>query len=310
MLLKKYTMKQGEKEQKNNRKLIVKILTIGLFAIVIGIYLINGKSINFNLKNINKETSENSDVPMEEEIVEDGLGQQELVKNQSIKFIMHAGGRVQGIDYTNVQDALEENYEKGKKYFEVDFSKTKDGKYVCLHSWDGFAFRILEIEKEKALSPMTHKEFMTTNSKNDFIQMDVDVLLKWLKNHQDAYIITDTKEDNLEFLQVLAEKSGRLKKQMIPQIYHFEEYEPTKQLGFDKIILTTYRLGVDFAENKDFFSKNKLFAITIGDVLATEDFLKNLKNMGLKVAVFTVNNPERVKALENMGVNYFYTDVL
>ena len=50
-------------------------------------------------------------------------------------MIAHAGGGINGINYSNSIEALNHNYAKGFRYFEMDFSWTSDNKLVCLHDW-------------------------------------------------------------------------------------------------------------------------------------------------------------------------------
>ena len=51
---------------------------------------------------------------------------------------MHAGGQINGQPMTNTISTIDENYNRGKRYFEIDFSKTKDEHYFGLHDWDGY----------------------------------------------------------------------------------------------------------------------------------------------------------------------------
>ncbi|WP_339666208.1 hypothetical protein, partial [Maribacter arcticus] len=46
------------------------------------------------------------------------------------RFIAHAGGEVNGIKSTNSKNALDENYKKGFRIFELDIIETSDGKLV------------------------------------------------------------------------------------------------------------------------------------------------------------------------------------
>src|SRR5210317_451008 len=50
-------------------------------------------------------------------------------------FIAHAGGSLNGQKYTNSLEALNLNYQKGHRFFEVDFSWTSDEGLVAIHDW-------------------------------------------------------------------------------------------------------------------------------------------------------------------------------
>lgn len=52
--------------------------------------------------------------------------------NFSLLRIAHAGGQIGATTYTNSIEALDANYEKGFRAFEIDFSWTSDHQLVCL----------------------------------------------------------------------------------------------------------------------------------------------------------------------------------
>ena len=49
--------------------------------------------------------------------------------------IAHAGGMIDGHDYTNSLEAILANYSKGQRVFEIDFARTIDNQLVCTHNW-------------------------------------------------------------------------------------------------------------------------------------------------------------------------------
>ncbi len=51
------------------------------------------------------------------------------------RFIAHAGGEIDGHTYTNSLEALNLNYKKGFRLFELDIHETSDHKYVAVHDW-------------------------------------------------------------------------------------------------------------------------------------------------------------------------------
>src|SRR5690606_35334239 len=67
-----------------------------------------------------------------------------LSKIDSLLRIAHAGGSVDGKVLLNSRAALEENYKRGARFFELDFSWTADKRLVFLHDWNTRAERISE----------------------------------------------------------------------------------------------------------------------------------------------------------------------
>ena len=58
----------------------------------------------------------------------------ENIRFQALR-IAHAGGGLGKTSYTNSYQALTVDIDNGFKYFEIDFTFTKDDQLVCLHDW-------------------------------------------------------------------------------------------------------------------------------------------------------------------------------
>ena len=53
-------------------------------------------------------------------------------------IIMHAGGFIAGVSYSNMMDAVKYHYDQGRRYFELDIEKSSDGRLVSIHDFGGF----------------------------------------------------------------------------------------------------------------------------------------------------------------------------
>jgi glycerophosphoryl diester phosphodiesterase len=131
-----------------------------------------------------------------------------------------------------------------------------------------------------------------------------------MENHEDAYIITDIKSENIKGLNKIAIKYQGLKERFIPQIYKFEEYDIVKGMGFKNIILTLY--AADYSNEKvlDFLKEHKVSALTIWYYRASKDFIDRLKGLEVIVYVHTVNDLILRDKLKGIGVDGFYTDFI
>src|SRR5689334_12250244 len=70
--------------------------------------------------------------------IDRGVPDKELTKNiASQDIVAHACGEYDGITYTNSLNALNANYNRGFRYFEIDFNYTSDGHIVLIHDWTG-----------------------------------------------------------------------------------------------------------------------------------------------------------------------------
>ena len=143
---------------KNLSKFIILPLFSAIVALSIGVYS-------------NEKESQNEKVPLD-------------------RLIAHAGGEVYGIRITNSLQALDNSYEKGFRFFELDFEWTSDGVPVILHDW-GNANWFFNIKY--STKAHTYKEFKNLKPILGLKIMDLKDLSNWLENHKDAYIITDVK---------------------------------------------------------------------------------------------------------------------
>jgi len=99
----------------------------------------------------------------------------EKEKDYSKHFIAHAGGAIEGINYTNCLEVLDLSYSKGFKLFELDLVLTTDNKIVAAHDPPG----------------ITEAEFMSKLIEGKYTPMNMEVINNWFTNHKDAILVTD-----------------------------------------------------------------------------------------------------------------------
>lgn len=212
------------------------------------------------------------------------------------ELVAHAGGGINGLTYTNSQEALDQSYQLGFRFFELDFNWTSDGQLILIHDW-----------QEKAEQSLA--EFKQPEITGDLTLLTLDDLLIWLEKRQDAYIITDVKDKNLAALKVISQKAQHLQSQIIPQIYRFYEYAGVRKLGYDKIIFTAYKHNYLAASLISFFKRHDLLAVTIPLERALT-LAPQLTKTPIFIFTHTVNDRNLAEQLKKQGVNGFYTDFL
>ncbi|MCI6610621.1 MAG: hypothetical protein MSH08_07755 [Ezakiella sp.] len=240
----------------------------------------------------------------------------ELSKNKSLiridpkKTIMHAGGEINGMTYTNLLEALDKHYKSGKRYFEVDISLTTDNYPVNIHSWDGFSSRFFGIIDNGKINVPTKAQYDKYKSVHGYTKMDLFTMITWLKAHKDAYIITDVKDKNVAVLSQLISMAGNDKNRIIPQIYNFEEYEKVKSLGYGNIILTLYASNYSKSEVLEFASTHRLYGVTMSSENYYRGYAAPLLKKNINVFVHTINNKSIADMLFKSGIKAIYTDTL
>jgi glycerophosphoryl diester phosphodiesterase len=226
-------------------------------------------------------------------------------------FIAHAGGGIDGQTYTNTLEALNTNYKKGFRCFEIDFSWTADGELVAIHDWydyDTFEKNYSVPDELKGKIP-TKAQFLRLKTKTGLTPLSLESVLKWTAKKRDAFIVTDVKEENIKALGVISRDFKKYQKYVIPQIYYYQEYDEVRKLGFENIILTLYRMRIDPAEVLWFAKNYNLFAVTMALEVARSSRLASLlARNNTRVYVHTVNDSKTFDALREMGVFGIYTD--
>lgn len=219
-------------------------------------------------------------------------------------LVAHAGGAVYGFKLTNSLEALDEAYENGFRLIELDFEVTVDGEYVLIHDFESMGQRMLFREGRPTLD-----EFQSADTFIDLTLLDLSELVKWVSKHKDCYIITDAKCGNFPFLEQLYDISGEYAGNFIPQAYSYEEYEAVKSIGYERVILTLYRMAyVSTDELIDFAKREEPFGITVSYDRFEEGFLASLSENGVRVFAHTVNDLAFFEAWRDKGLFGIYTD--
>ncbi|MEA2088606.1 MAG: glycerophosphodiester phosphodiesterase family protein [Patescibacteria group bacterium] len=223
------------------------------------------------------------------------------------KYIAHAGGEYKKLYYTNSLEALNYNYEKGYRIFEVDISLTSDNKIVLIHDWKNTSKKYFSQNKIPS-----HKEFMSWKMNYGLTQIDLNTLIEWIKNKNNARIITDVKtKNNIKILKKISIKYPGIISRIIPQIYNFQEYDQISKMGYKNIILTLYRINNSDKEILNFAKEKNILAITMPINRAKTELPKKILQLGIPTFAHTVNSKKKEKKLKN---NYcvfgIYTDSL
>lgn len=165
-----------------------------------------------------------------------------------ITLIAHAGGGLAQGDYSNSKEALDQAVGNGIRLFELDFSWTSDGALAIGHDWNA-EYRYWNHLGWSAwlksfYSAPSSRSFAASTASFGLTRLTPETLIDWLQTNP-GRIVTDFKADNLAGLAMIARQAGSLQHRFIPQIYDMAEYEAVRELGYDDIILTTYRLSPD-----------------------------------------------------------------
>lgn len=223
-----------------------------------------------------------------------------------VKYIAHAGGRINDLNYTNSKEAIEHSYKNGHRLIELDMCWTTDNNLALVHDWGNFA-KFINSNEEKAYSSEEFKNFKIAGS---LTTMTIDDLAVWLEKNEGVSIVTDIKSSNVKALEFIKNKYPNLIDRFIPQIYRLEEYNPVKDLGYKNIIFTMYASDYTDKEVLEFVKNNKLFALTIPSYRAKSELPELLLKEGIFTYTHTINSEDEVNDFEKFNIKGFYTDTL
>ena len=231
-----------------------------------------------------------------------------MIKNE--KFIMHAGGFIadssgKNISYTNSYDAVENCLKIGRRICELDFRISTDNFLVCTHEWNQVYRNGIPLD-----SPVSKDEFLNCKIYGEFTSMDLERLKEFFAAYEDFYVVTDSKDNNVEACRIIARDAPEFINRFIIQIYHADEYDKIRNLGFKNIIYTLYctsqeerdlNLLIDFAQN------HPLIGFTYWYYLA-ETYLDSFSKNKIPSYIHTVNDKNEQAEFFNLGVSAIYTD--
>lgn len=238
------------------------------------------------------------------------------------RYVIHAGGNVtddggRELSYTNSMEALQNCYDQGNRVAEFDLMVTSDDEVVCAHDNEDEDAKRWASEVDDAgwqNNPPTKETFLNAKYAGTLTTMSLDDLAAFMNEHADFYVVTDVKDDNREVCSLIRERYPKLSGNFIIQIYHEDEYDMVKKLGFNNIIYTLYRAEDEELE-KDrliaFIRDNNLLGVTFWAEFQdqySEEF-EAMKELGIPLFVHTINDMNDMKRYIEMGVTGIYTDV-
>ena len=234
-----------------------------------------------------------------------------------MKYIIHGAGVMHGYDTydqpfdftcSNSAEGLAQCAEAGAPVIELDFSFTSDGRLVCIHDW--YHMYAEEIENDVAL---THDEFKNVKIYRQYTPLDIEDVVEYMREHDYVYIVTDIKDDNIAGLTAIAELCPELRDRFIAQIYSADEYDKVRELGFDSIIYTLYRLTwnekTDTAALAEFAKSHPLVGYTFAAELCDkEGYVDGMKKAGVPLFIHTIDGAEEQQKYFDMGIDGIYTN--
>ncbi|MCP4977765.1 MAG: hypothetical protein GY931_16570, partial [Maribacter sp.] len=197
------------------------------------------------------------------------------------RYIAHAGGEVNGIKSTNSKDALDQNYAKGFRLFELDIIETSDKKLVAAHDWKMWA----RFTDYNGALPPSHEEFMKHKIYGDFKTLDLEGINAWFSAHPDAILVTDKVNDPVAFSNLFVDKD-----RLIMELFSVMTVEQASKSGINAMISQEPLMKL-VGDKLNFLTVNnvKYVAVSRRIIANQTKLMLQLKEHGIKVYVYNVN---------------------
>ncbi len=197
------------------------------------------------------------------------------------RYIAHAGGEVNDIKSTNSLQALNENYKKGFRLFELDIIETSDGKLVAAHDWKMWA----RFTDYAGTLPPSLAEFKKHKIYGDYETLNLDGINTWFAAHPDATLVTDKVNDPIAFAEAFVDKS-----RLIMELFSLMAVEKASQNGIHTIISQEPLMAIK-GDKLNYLAVNnvKYVAVSRRIIASQTKLLLQLREQGIKVYVYNVN---------------------
>ena len=197
------------------------------------------------------------------------------------RYIAHAGGEVNGIKSTNTKDALDQNYEKGFRLFELDIIETSDGHWVAAHDWNMWA----RFTDYTGNLPPTHAQFIKEKIYGDYKTLDMDGINSWFKAHPDATLVTDKVNDPIAFADAFIDK-----KRLVMELFSLMAVEKASEHGIQAMVSQEPLLNIK-GDKINFLKVNNVNYVGLSRrmIASQTKLMLQLKEAGIKVYVYNVN---------------------
>ena len=201
------------------------------------------------------------------------------------RFIAHAGGAINGNIYTNSLEALDANYEKGFRLFELDILETSDGHLVAAHDWEGWS----KMTGYSGEIPPSLEDFRKLKIYGKYSSLDMAAIKRWFADHSDAILVTDKINKPAKFAGQFAFNA-----RLMMELFTLDAVLEAKSLDLLSV-MPNWDVVMDLGEEK----LEKLLELGITDVAASrhvipenQALLTDLKRAGIRVYVYNLNETE------------------
>lgn len=220
-------------------------------------------------------------------------------------LIAHAGGQINGQNYTNSKEAVLESLNKGMEFVELDFMFTSDNKMAAMHAYQDFNEKTGYGYSE---NPIYERDFRSRKIYGNLTPLLGDDVSD-IFNENNAILVSDKFTD----FDLLLNKFD--KNRLIVEVFSYHDYAEALRRGIKYPMLSVWvwdksdmEWGLDHYMKYIQLGKVKMISIPVELIEICPDKLKKLHDKGVAIFAFTSNDKEFIKKYGGSVVTGFYTD--
>ncbi|QRM87842.1 sulfatase-like hydrolase/transferase [Lacinutrix sp. WUR7] len=204
------------------------------------------------------------------------------IKKDPSRFIAHAGGAVDGKTYTNSLEALNYNYSRGFRYFELDFIKTVDNHFVAAHDWGKW-------KKDNFFKPedsISLETFMSVKNKGKYTPLSMVEINAWFKNHKDAILVTDKVNTPKEFADAFVDKN-----RLMMELFSKKAIIEANNNNIKCIAAPRIFKGLSINQKIQLIEDNNIKYISVSrkSIISNKTYYTTLKELGVKIYAYHIS---------------------
>lgn len=218
--------------------------------------------------------------------------EKQILKCNINRFIAHGGGEINGDKVTDSLEALENSYNNGFRYLELDILKTSDNYFVASHDWISWK----KNSEYVGSLPPTYKEFKKYKIYNKYTPLGIDDINKWFNSHKEAILVTDKIDLPIEFSNKFVDK-----KRLMMELFSMKSIYEAVDIGILYYMPTWAVVSRIQGDKITFLKRLKVKAIVInaGELERNVKLFQDVSQAGIKIYIYGKYN-------KNINSKYFY----
>lgn len=232
------------------------------------------------------------------------------------KKVAHAGGAIDGHIHNNSLEALNKSYQDGIRIFEIDFSYTSDGHLVLAHGFTENDYaKVWGLPYNEETAIMDYKTFKNTKMFKKYTTMDIEMLVEFMKTHEDVYIIPDIKYGGNAIIALKAYhdiinaiSDVNILNRFLGAFYNTRAHEYVSKVYNFEIKAIFVKDQNKIEPVYEYCAKNNIQMMILNKNIYTKEVSEYFKNKDIFINVYTVNTENDINNYLKLGADMVTTD--